>query len=71
MEIISADSRQVYRGMDIGTDKLMPDQWQGVPHRGFDVVNPDEEFTAGQRKAYAEQKIAEIQERGNVPLIVG
>lgn len=69
-EIISADSRQVYKGMDIGTDKCMLEQQQGIPHWGFDLVNPDETFTAGQWKVYAEQKIQEIQERGHVPLIV-
>lgn len=70
VEIISADSRQVYRGMDIGTDKVSTDDQQRVPHRGLDLVNPDEEFTAGQWKTYAETKIAEIQARGNIPLVV-
>jgi tRNA dimethylallyltransferase len=71
IEVISADSRQVFRGMDIGTDKLLEKHWEGIPHWGFDLVNPDEEFTAGQWKVYAEQKIAEIQSRGNIPVIVG
>ncbi len=69
-EIISADSRQVYRGMDIGTDKVTADVQKEIAHRWLDLVNPDEEFTAGQWKQYTEEKIAEIQSRGHVPLIV-
>lgn len=70
IEIISADSRQVYRGMDIGTDKVRAEDQARVPHRGLDLVNPDEEFTAGQWKTYTEAKIAEIQARGNIPVVV-
>lgn len=70
IEVISADSRQVFRGMDIGTDKVSEEEQQRVPHRGLDLVDPDEEFTAGQRKVYTEQKIAEIQARGNIPVVV-
>jgi tRNA dimethylallyltransferase len=71
IEIISADSRQVYRGMDIGTDKVSREDQARVPHRWIDMVDPDGEFTAGQWKTYAEQKIAEIQSRGNIPIVVG
>jgi tRNA dimethylallyltransferase len=71
IEIISADSRQVYRGMDIGTDKVSNEDQGRVPHRGIDLVNPDKEFTAGQWKAYTEQKIEEIHARGNIPVVVG
>ena len=71
MEIISADSRQVFRYMDIGTDKITQEQQAIVPHRGIDLINPDEEFTAGQRKKYTITKIQEIQSRGNIPFVVG
>ncbi len=71
IEIISADSRQVYRGMDIGTDKVSQTDQAHVPHRWLDLVDPDEEFTAGQWKTYTEQKIEEIQARGHIPVVVG
>lgn len=81
-EIIAADSRTVYRGMDIGTAKPkndvrkdtgggMPYAVDGIKHYGFDLVNPDEHFHAYDFKRFAEQKIAEMIERGHVPLIVG
>lgn len=57
--------------MDIGTDKITLEQQQAVPHRAIDVVDPDEEFTAGQWKALAQQKIAEIQSRNKIPFVVG
>jgi len=70
-EIVSADSRQVYRGMDIGTAKPTADEQRRVRHHLLDVVNPDESFTLSeyQRAAYA--AIAEIQARGRVPFLVG
>ncbi|MDR0979571.1 MAG: tRNA (adenosine(37)-N6)-dimethylallyltransferase MiaA [Candidatus Nomurabacteria bacterium] len=70
-EIISADSRAIYKSMDIGTAKPIPEEQAGVPHWGIDLVNPDERFTAADFKAYAEQKIAEILARGHLPIIVG
>ncbi|MFA6017937.1 MAG: tRNA (adenosine(37)-N6)-dimethylallyltransferase MiaA [Patescibacteria group bacterium] len=94
-EVIAADSRTVYRGMDIGTAKPTADvdsppyqggagggrieslfsdhprMVDGVPHWGFDLVNPDEPFTVSQYQEYADKKIAEILDRGNVPIIVG
>ncbi len=70
-EIICADSRTVYRGMDVGTAKPTAEEQAGVPHWGLDLVEPGERFTAADFKAYAEQKIAEIRERGHVPFLVG
>ena len=70
-EIICADSRTVYRGMDVGTAKPTAEEQAGVPHWGLDLVEPGERFTAADFKAYVEQKIAEIRERGHVPFLVG
>jgi tRNA dimethylallyltransferase len=63
-EIISVDSRQVYRGMDIGTAKSKGD-W------GTDLVDPDEKYCAAQFKEYAQGKISEIHSRGHLPILVG
>jgi len=70
-EIVSADSRQVYRGMDIGTAKPTPDEQRLVPHHLIDLVNPDEPFTLAdyQQRAYA--VIDAIHARGNIPFLVG
>ncbi len=70
-EIICADSRTIYRGMDIGTAKPSAADQAAVPHHGLDLINPDESFSASAFKDYAEQKVAEIQERGKTPIIVG
>lgn len=70
-EIISADSRQVYRFMDIGTDKIMPADRHGVPHHLIDVVNPDERFTVADFKRQAEAAADDILARGRVPFLVG
>ncbi len=70
-EIISADSRTVYRGMNIGTAKPTPDEQALAPHHLIDVVQPNETFTLAdyQHRAYA--TIAEIHARGNIPFLVG
>jgi tRNA dimethylallyltransferase len=70
-EIISADSRQVYREMDIGTAKATPDQRQQVPHYLIDIVNPDETLGAADYQALAYQAIDAIHARGKVPFLVG
>lgn len=70
-EIISADSRQVYKYMDIATDKLLPDQQEGIPHYLIDIIDPAETFTAGDFKKLAKKHIADIQRRGKLPFIVG
>jgi tRNA dimethylallyltransferase len=70
-EIICADSRTIYRGMNIGTAKPMSEEQQGIPHWGLDVVNPDQSYSAADFKQYAEKKINEIRARGKVPFLVG
>lgn len=70
-EIICADSRTVYQGMDIGTAKPTVSEQVGVSHWGLDLVEPGMTFTAADFKQYALAKIAEIRARGNVPFIVG
>jgi len=70
-EIICADSRTVYRGMNIGTAKPSLGEQQGVPHWGLDLVDPRDSFSASQFKGYACQKIKEIRSRGNIPFLVG
>ena len=70
-EVISADSRAIYKDMDIGTAKPTVEEMKGVPHWGIDLVGPGERFTVADFKAYAEQKISEIKERGHLPIIAG
>ncbi len=70
-EIICADSRTVYRGMDIGTAKPTTEEQARVKHWGLDLVDPDQRFTAADFKRYADEKIIEIRARGHIPFIVG
>lgn len=70
-EVISADSRAIYKGMDIGTAKPTIEEMDGVPHYGMDLVEPGERFTVADWKQYAETKIADIKARGKVPIITG
>jgi tRNA dimethylallyltransferase len=70
-EIICADSRTVFRGMDIGTAKPTLEERAAVPHWGLDIVDPGERFTAADFARYARDKIEEIRARGNIPFLVG
>src|SRR5919199_3498373 len=70
-EIVNADSRQVYRYMDIGTAKPTPAQRATVPHPLIDVVDPDEEFSLALYQEFALAAMAGITSRGRVPLLVG
>ena len=70
-EIICADSRTIYRDMDIGTAKPTMAEREVVPHWGLDLVSPGETFSAAQFKEYALQKIGEIRSRGCLPFLVG
>lgn len=70
-EVISADSRAIYRDLSIGTAKPSPEEQDGIPHWGIDLVNPGERFTVADFQQYAHKKIAEIRARGHVPIIVG
>lgn len=70
-EIVSMDSRQLYRGMDIGTAKASGKERGIVPHHGIDLVDPDERFSAGRFARYARECIDEIRGRGHRPILVG
>lgn len=70
-EIISADSMQIYKYMDIGTAKPTLDERQGIKHYMLDVVMPDETFNVAKYKKMAEEAIEEILKKGKVPIIVG
>jgi tRNA dimethylallyltransferase len=70
-EVVSADSQQVYRGMDIGTGKVTAGQRAGVPHHLIDVLDPDEEMTAARFAGLADQVIAEATARGAPVVVAG
>jgi len=70
-EIVSADSRQVYRGMDIGTAKATPQERAIIPHHLIDIRQPDETISLGEYKALADAAIADILARGKLPMLVG
>jgi tRNA dimethylallyltransferase len=70
-EIITADSRTVYRGMDVGTAKPSKTDQKEVPHWGLDLVSPGQRFTAHQFQKYAKSKIKDIQKRDKLPILVG
>ncbi|MBN1863059.1 MAG: tRNA (adenosine(37)-N6)-dimethylallyltransferase MiaA [Dehalococcoidales bacterium] len=70
-EIVSADSRQVYRFMDIGTAKPSPEELALVPHHLIGVINPDEDFGLAQYQEMAYQAISDVQERRKLALLVG
>ncbi|MFH1444732.1 MAG: tRNA (adenosine(37)-N6)-dimethylallyltransferase MiaA [Candidatus Peregrinibacteria bacterium] len=71
VEIVNADSRQLYRGLDIGTAKIRSEEMRGIPHHLLDVKDPKEEVTAAWYKREAQQVIDSIHERGNIPFLVG
>ena len=70
-EVISVDSRQVYRGLDIGTEKVTADEMRGVPHHLIDIREPSERYSAGDFVADATRLIEEISARGNLPILAG
>ncbi len=70
-EIISADSRQVYKGLDIGSGKITTKEMRGVPHYLLDVANPKRVFTVSQYKTQTEKAIQKILKKGKTPIIVG
>lgn len=70
-EIISADSMQVYRGMDIGSAKIRPEEMEGVPHHLIDILEPDEEFHIVRFQELAHRAMEEIYHRGRIPILVG
>ena len=70
-DVLTADSRQVYRGMDVGTDKPASEERQAVPHRLIDLVDPDESFNAGLYRRRAIDEIERLYRDCRLPLIVG
>jgi tRNA dimethylallyltransferase len=70
-EIVNADSRQIYRYLDIGTAKPSPQERALVPHHLIDIVNPDENFSLAQYQQLALKAIENIQQRGKLPIVVG
>lgn len=70
-EILSADSMQVYRGMDVGTAKLTESEMDGVPHHLLDIVSPKERFTVADWVRMADDTIQDITRRGKLPIVVG
>jgi len=70
-EIVSCDSTAVYRGFDIGTDKIPAGARQGIPHHLIDVVDPTEVYTAAQYARDAARVIGEVRARGRLPIVVG
>ena len=69
--VISADSMQVYRQMDIGSAKIMPEERRGIPHYLIDVLDPEEDFNVFRFQQMAGEAIAEIHEKGKLPILTG
>jgi tRNA dimethylallyltransferase len=70
LEIISADSRQIFCQMNIGTDKISSEIRKNVPHHQIDIINPEQNYSAGQRKKDTESIIEQIQKKWKLPMIV-
>src|SRR5437762_854903 len=70
-EIINCDSTAVYRGFDIGTDKIAPADRRGIPHHLIDIVDPTDEYTAAQYARDAAAAIRDIHARGRLPILAG
>ncbi len=70
-EIISADSRQVYRGMNLGTGKITKKEMAGIPHHLLDVASPKRRFTVAQYKKLAQAAIKKIQSKNKIPIVCG
>lgn len=70
-EIISGDSMQVYKGMDIGTGKVTEEEMDQIPHHMLDILTPDRPFSVADYQKYVQNKISELNQRSTIPLIVG
>lgn len=70
-EIISADSRQVYKGLDIGSDKITREKMKGVPHHLLDIANPKNKFTVTEFQKKAFSSLEEITKQGKIPIVCG
>jgi len=71
VEIVSADSRQVFRGMDIGTAKVPVGEWEGIPHHGLDLVEPDDPFSVADFVRHVRGVLPSIAEQGGIGILVG
>ncbi|MBO6016372.1 MAG: tRNA (adenosine(37)-N6)-dimethylallyltransferase MiaA, partial [Lachnospiraceae bacterium] len=70
-EIISADSMQVYKYMDIGSAKIMPEEMNGIPHHLVDILDPREDFDVYTFQTLAKEAMEKIRQRGHIPIVVG
>lgn len=70
-EVVSADSMQVYRGMDIGTAKVTADEMQGIPHHMIDTAEPSEDYSVSRYVAGADAAVRDILSRGKLPIVAG
>ena len=70
-EVVSADSMQIYRGMDIGTAKPTPEEMQGVPHHMIDIADPTENYSVSRYAAEATACVDDILARRKLPIVVG
>ena len=70
-EIISADSMQIYKGLDVGTAKVTPEETHGIPHYAVDLLEPDQIFSVADFTALAARLEAELSARGKLPILVG
>lgn len=70
-EIISGDSMQIYRSMDIGTAKIKPEEMEGIPHHLIDIKDPDESFSVAEFQQLVRERISDIASKGKLPIIVG
>ena len=70
-EVINGDRLQFYRGLDIGTGKVTPEEMQGVPHHALDFLNVDQDYDASQFQALAQSLISDCHARGILPILVG
>jgi tRNA dimethylallyltransferase len=70
-EVVNCDSTAVYRGFDIGTDKVRPEDRRGVPHHLIDIVDPADEYTAAQYAHDAAAAIRAVSDRGRLPIVAG
>ncbi|MDY0316998.1 MAG: tRNA (adenosine(37)-N6)-dimethylallyltransferase MiaA [Candidatus Izemoplasmatales bacterium] len=70
-EIINGDAMQFYKGLDIGTAKITEEEMQSIPHHLLDILNPEESFSVAAYQQLVREKIAQIKEKQNIPVIVG
>src|SRR3990167_295518 len=70
-EVISADSRQVYNGLNVGSGKITKQEMSGIPHHLLDVVSPRKVFTVSQYQKLAQKKVKEIWQKNKLPIICG